>query len=324
MFTHLTEEITFKHIIRGGKCMNWNQLQYVITIADEKNITKAAKKLFISQPSLSLSLQSLEKETGVTLFHRSHGQMTLTYAGTLFYDWAISALHSQGQLKRKLGDIINDNRRLISIGLSPHRSLIILPAILEQFYKDYPECEIHIIEKPTYILKKLLENNEIDFMVDIPHSDTINYQNELLTEERIVLAVPRRFCQEAVFSENKQGPISLSSLSPYPFIMLSSEQVLGSMSRKMCESAAFNPDIRLTCENVETALTLARQQLGITFVPEIYAKQKKFSPDVSYFPVQQFHNTRPLYLVFHRNSYQHLPLLHLLSLFKKMVREMYQ
>ena len=50
--------------------MNWNQLQYVITIAEEKSITKAAQKLYISQPSLSLSIQALEKETGIPLFER--------------------------------------------------------------------------------------------------------------------------------------------------------------------------------------------------------------------------------------------------------------
>ena len=64
--------------------MNWNQLQYVITIAEEKSITKAAQKLYISQPSLSLSIQALEKETGIPLFERNRGEMKLTYAGSLF------------------------------------------------------------------------------------------------------------------------------------------------------------------------------------------------------------------------------------------------
>lgn len=304
--------------------MNWNQLQYVITVADEKNITKAAKKLFISQPSLSLSIQSLEKELGAALFQRTRGEMALTYAGSLFYDWAASTLHSQGQLQMKLSDITNENRRLIRMGLSPHRSLIMLPAILEQFYADYPECEIHIVEKPTYILKKLLENHEIDFMIDVPHPDTINFQSEQLTEERIVLAVPSRFCQKEDFPKDEQGSVALCDLVSYPFILLSSDQILGSMSRKMCESASFYPNIRLICENVETALTLAGRQLGITFVPEILAAQKKFVPAVSYFPVQQFHDTRPLCLIFHRNSYRHRPLMHLICLFKEMVREIYR
>ena len=102
--------------------MNWNQLQYVITIAEEKSITKAAQKLYISQPSLSLSIQALEKETGIPLFERNRGEMKLTYAGSLFYEWAISTLHSHTQLEWKLGDIVSGSRTLIRLGLSPHRS----------------------------------------------------------------------------------------------------------------------------------------------------------------------------------------------------------
>ena len=75
--------------------MNWNQLQYIVTTAQEKSITKAAGKLFISQPSLTLSIQNLEKELGVELFERSRGAMTLTYAGRLYYDWALNTLHSR-------------------------------------------------------------------------------------------------------------------------------------------------------------------------------------------------------------------------------------
>ena len=135
--------------------MNWNQLQYVITIAQEKNITRAARKLFISQPSLSLSIQSLEKETGVTLFERNHGEMVLTYAGKLFYEWAVSTLQSNHQLNIKLSDISEQKRQLIRIGISPHRSGIILPSVLEKFCLEFPSCEIHIFEKPTYLLKKL-------------------------------------------------------------------------------------------------------------------------------------------------------------------------
>lgn len=304
--------------------MNWNQLQYVITTAQEKSITKAARKLYISQPSLSLSIQALETEIGSRLFERNRGELTLTYAGTLFYQWAVSTLHSQHQLTVKLNDISSERRSLIHIGMSPHRSLLILPQILKCFYKDYPNCEIHLIEKPTYVLKKLLENNTIDVMIDVMHPDTVNYQSDLLSEEKIILAVPSSYLASGQFQCKEKEAISLSDMASYPFIMLSSEQILGSISRKMCESASFFPDIRLTCENVETALTLVSQQLGITFVPEILAKHSGQYPNVQYYPIRQFYDTRQLYLVYPKNRYQHVQLQHLLDLFRKMVPRLYQ
>lgn len=302
--------------------MNWNQLQYVIAIAEEKSITKAARKLFISQPSLSLSIQSLEKETGVALFARNHGEITLTYAGTLFYEWAVSTLHSQQQLTLKLNDISENTRHLIRFGISPHRSAIMLPPVLGEFYKTCPNCELQVVEKPTFILKELLENDQIDFIIDVANPDTVNYQNDLLAEEKIVLAVPADFAV-SIDSDGKRDSVSLSEMTSVPFIMLSADHIIGSMSRKICESAVFYPDIRMTCVNLETALTLVSRQLGAAFVPEIFAKQQRFYPDVRYYEVHHFHSPRQICLVYRKNLYQHTQIHTLLNLFREMVPQLY-
>lgn len=305
--------------------MNWNQLQYVITVAEEKNITKAAKKLFISQPSLSLSIQSLEKELNITLFERSHGSIALTYAGTLFYEWALSIVHSKNQLTVKLNDISNEKRSLIRLGISPHRSLLILPSVLKCFYQSFPNCEIQVTEKPTYILKDYIENNKIDFMIDVAHPDTINYQSDLLIREKIVLAVPSSWTAQPPFTHtaSTDSNISLSDLNFYPFIMLSTDHVIGNMSRKMCESACFLPNIRLSCETIETALSLVNEQLGITFSPEIFAKHPDRYPNIIYYPIRQFHNTRDICLIYPRSRYTHAQLFKLLTLFRNLVPKIY-
>ena len=317
--------------------MNWNQLQYVVTITKEKSITRAAGKLFISQPSLTLSIQSLEKELGVTLFDRSRGEVTLTYAGSLFYEWAVSTLQSHHQLHLKLNDISQKTRHLIRIGISPHRSSIILPDILEHFYGEFPNSEIHIEEKPTFVLKKLLENKELDLLIDVAHPDVINYQSDVLVKEEILLAIPDSFIQNGLFKEDVSplpaaskdcgigidGQATLQKLAAFPFIMLSEDHILGSMSRKMCDASAFHPDIRLVCTNVETALALADRQLGITFVPEIFARQKRFHPHVRYYSIHPFHHARQICLVYHKNLYQHTQLTALIRLFRERIPELY-
>lgn len=301
--------------------MNWNQLQYVITIAMEKNITRAAKKLYISQPSLTLSIKALEKELGVILFERNHGNISLTYGGKLFYEWALSTLHSNRQLTLKLNDISNQSRHLIRLGISPHRSNIILPDVLEHFYKEYPACELHVTEKPTYILKKMLENNSIDLIIDVAHPDTVNYQSDLLINESIMIAIPKTFISGYPSIESY---IDLKQLLELPFIMLSEDQILGSMSRKICESANFYPDIRMITSNIETALMLASRQIGITFVPEIFSVQKRFSSKIQYASIRDFHTQRQICLVYHKNLYQCKQLSALIRLFREMIPNMYQ
>lgn len=192
--------------------MNWNQLQYVITIAEEKSITKAAQKLYISQPSLSLSIQALEKETGTSLFERNRGEMKLTYAGSLFYEWAVSTLHSHTQLEWKLGDIVSGSRTLIRLGLSPHRSERLLAPVLERFYSMYENCDIQIIEQPTYILRQMLEEDKLDLILDISSPDTINFESELLVKESFVLAIPDSLCPFPIHHQ-KGGHLCHSSNS---------------------------------------------------------------------------------------------------------------
>ena len=152
--------------------MNWNQLQYIVTTAQEKSITKAAKKLFISQPSLTLSIQNLEKELGVELFERNRGSFTLTYAGQLYYDWALSTLHAKERLGDRLGDIREGHSHLIRLGISPHRSATLLPVILPRFYKKFPASEIFLEEKPAGLEVVLTGRNPSQKMMD--HADYIS------------------------------------------------------------------------------------------------------------------------------------------------------
>lgn len=311
--------------------MNWNQLHYVITIARERNITKAAQKLYISQPSLSMSLKKLEKELGTSLFERKNGELALTYAGELFYEWAESSLRSKQSLTDKLDDISNHLRHKIRIGLSPHRSAIMLPEILERFYAEAGNCDVQIIEEPTYALKGLLEQNELDLMIDVPHPDTLNYQSELLAEEHILLAVPNSLLAQvshAIFSSDSDVPykrrnIRLSSELSLPFILLTEKQVIGQMSRRIFETCSFYPETCITCSTVESALTLASRGLGATFIPEYFAGQKRFAENVTYFSIEHYHDTRKICLIYRKNQYQNKHLTLILNLFHEIVPTLY-
>lgn len=302
--------------------MNWNQLRYVISIVESGSITEASKKMYISQPSLSLSIQSLEKELGTKLFSRTTGRITLTYAGQVFYEWAIATLHSQKQLLDKVKGIAEQSCHLITIGISPHRTSLILPEILRAFYDTYPNSEINIIEQPTYILRKELEQGKIDIIIDVPHPDSINFRSEILTEEKIILAIPVHFLSKIAIETGNS--VSLRRLIDFPFIMLSSEHVIGAISRKICESDLFYPNSRLTCSNIESALKLADQQLGITFVPEIYKFRSANFTMTKFFEIANHNETRKIALIYPYSLYQHEQLKHLIELFRLHVPKLYR
>lgn len=304
--------------------MNWNQLEYILTVAEEKNITHAAERLHITQPSLSMSIKALEREFDVTLFERHQGELQLTYAGQLFCKWAQSTLCSYQAMSTKLHDIAHQRCHFFSLGISPHRSSILLPPILSQFYQQYPNCELQIVEHPTHILRQLLEERKLDIIIDIPHPDTINYENTLLVQERVILAIPVSFAQKLSPAILQTGQIFLSQLSQFPFILLPPNQVLGAISRKMCDAVSFFPNVRLTCISVERALALASEQLGITFVPEIFAHQHRFNDKIVYCTVNGFQSARELCLIHQKNLYQPQALQSLIQIFQTTVPAIYQ
>lgn len=300
--------------------MNWNQLRYVLTIAEEKSITRAAQRLYLTQPSLSLSLKALEEELGTPLFTRGPDGLEPTYAGSLFCAWAAETDISFGRLNDKLSDIASGRRQLLRLGVSPHRGNLLLPTILSAFYRQFPSCEVHTVELSTTLLRLQLDAKQLDFIVDVPSPDTVTYCNELLLNEPILLAVPRSFLPRI---QPQSGALELNALSGEPFILLPPEQMLGGICQKMCEQAGFLPDLRLQCSSVERALSLAAQQLGITFAPLIFAQRQFYGEELRYFHIARVETSRPLALVYPRSNYQSAPLKAMLELFRIQVPKLY-
>lgn len=311
--------------------MNWNQFQYVLTISKEKSITRAAQKLYISQPSLSLSLKSLEQELGIELFERKKGELIPTYAGKLFCDWASSVLYSRQQLSDKLADISQDLRHYLRIGISPHRSSIVLPDILEEFYREAGNCDIQIVEEPTYILRQLLEEGELDLIVDVPHPDALNYQSEVLAEEQILLAVPEKMVEEIPEDlvrfrkddKEEKAFIEISERLELPFILLTEKQVLGKIGRRILSDCGFLPKTTITCYNVETALIFVGRGMGAAFAPDVFSRPGFSASGTRFFFIEGYNETRKICLIYRKNQYQNKGLKLMQDIFRKHVPEKY-
>ena len=320
--------------------MTLNQLRYFKMTADTGNLRQAAEKLFISQPSLTLSIQNLEKELGVELFERSRGALSLTFAGQLFYDWALNTLHSREQLDARIGDIKEEGSHLIRLGISPHRSSILLPRILPRFYELFPYSEIFLEEKPTYQLRTMLEEEQLDLIIDVPHPDSLNYQNIVLAQEHLVLAVPEVYIKELPEitpeaqvvtmdpSKVTEEIVPMQYFGELPFFMLAEPQNLTALSRRIYESAGFLPQTRLVCRNIVTALGLVKSGLGIVIAPEIYSHPEYAQEGIRYFRIDPLMagqiDVRQICLVYRKSLYLHAGLKTLIDLFVELAPEVYR
>ena len=99
--------------------MDFRELTYITAVADEHSVTEAAKRLYISQPSLSYIISKAEQELGVKLFDRKTNPLTLTYAGEIYVERAREILRIRDNMRRELTDIGHGQKGRINIGFSP-------------------------------------------------------------------------------------------------------------------------------------------------------------------------------------------------------------
>lgn len=270
--------------------MNTNQLKYVVTIAEELNITKAAKRLFISQSSLSQAIKNIENELKIKLFETNVTPLKLTYAGEVYVAWAKKILTSQNDILEKLEEISTNSDIRIIVGVASHRSISILPQVINDFKKEFPHSFIVIKEYPTPILHKMLEKEELDLLLDVSNSNLVSYSSELLKEEEIYLDIPKDIKIE-------KDNINLADLKAFDFILLSKEQMLGKLARELCKKCKFEPKISVECRNIETSHELVKQGVGISFVPELYAKNNQDGL-TNFVKITPFLPTRPISAIF--------------------------
>ena len=305
--------------------MNWNQIQYIIVTAEEKNMTRAAKKLYISQPSLSISIKQLETELGKELFVRQNGQLELTYAGQLFYEWAKTVAASQRRLTERFAELCGGERELIRIGISPHRSTVVTPKLLNAIYERYPACEIHLVEKPTNELEILLDEDELDMIIDVPGSNSVTYHYEEITEEGMCLAVPESFLLQEPFSKLKEEEkeIALEKLGEYGFIMLPGQSYFGQVSRKNLEMAGIAPKVICECTLSETVRNLVEKQMGIALLPDSFLSVALVSPHIRYYRLKGNQFRRKIGVVYKNERYHSEIFLKVVDLVKQIFLEIY-
>lgn len=256
--------------------MTSRELLYVKTIADERSISQAAKKLFIAQPSLSQSLQRIEDNLGTQLFNRTTGKLTLTYAGERYYQVACQILKIYDDLETELSDINGLRTGRIHIGITNHLGTIILPKILPEFRRQCPFIEITIFEENTQNQENKLLSGELDF--SILHAPKQNpnplLKYEILGTDSFVLAVPQQhpLIEKAQLRDGYPYPVlDLRHLKHEAFIMLHKEQRIRHVTDSILQQVKITPNIILTVKNYETAQSLVGQGMGVTFLPQSYA-----------------------------------------------------
>jgi len=254
---------------------DWN-LQYVLTVAEERSISKAARKLYASQPALSLSIQKLEKELGVLLFDRTTLPLRLTYAGERFVATASQIVDLEAQLLREIEDINNCSKGRLVLGISRLRGKSVLPTVLPVYKERFPGIDIVLMEQTSSPLEELAISQKTDLTItNLPlRHNQLEYTPICMDE--ILVAVPDKylptqFDRRKYRSPNNTAPeVDLYPFKDSPFILLKPGMRIRQVSEGLFKDEDIKPNIILDSENIETLFELAVKGMGVTLIHQSF------------------------------------------------------
>ncbi|WGE79285.1 LysR family transcriptional regulator [Actinobacillus equuli] len=285
--------------------MEFRQFKYVLKVAEERNFSNAAKKLFISQPSLSQFIQKVEEEVGSPLFDRSVSPLKLTYVGELYVEKAKAIIDIQHQFEQKVDDILNVKRGRVTIGSTPFRSAYLLSRVLPLFSQQYPKIDIFLKEDSTRNLEEMVTHGYVDCAISLLPVNEKYFDYEILFEERMLLAIPpeHRIAQELGLKAGDHSfsqRVCLEQFKQSRFIKMNKNHKLHEMLIKQCELAGYVPEIALETESMTTAQALAGAGLGVALLPETLVSKNHFDKEPCY---GELDIRRTVVIIYRKNSY---------------------
>ncbi|MTH53463.1 LysR family transcriptional regulator [Bacillus mangrovi] len=242
--------------------MELRQLKYFVEAVKQKNFTRAAEKMLVSQPALSKMVKSLEDELGAPLIIRSHKGFALTDAGESVYRHAVRMMSVEEDLLSSVVDVQGLSKGTIRIGIPPIIGSLFFPKVLAAFHKKHPGVQIQIKE---YGAKKVAESvlaGEIEMGVAVLPVAEEHFIVHPLIDEKMVLLV------------NESHPLAdaeevhLSSLQHEDFIFYSEDFALYELVREYCINAGFEPNILFQSSQWDFMSEMAAAGLGVTILPE--------------------------------------------------------
>ena len=257
--------------------MNFASLEYFEMLARERNFTRAAEKLHITQQSLSSNIAKMERELGCQLIVR-HVPLDITYAGEVLLRYAEEFRETLLEMQQEFCDISQNQRGVLRIGVAYTRGRTILPDIILEFQKRYPLIRIDLIEDSNDVLHRKLLDGDVDLAIayfsDTPSGITLHD----FYHEELVMLVSRELFQR-LYGDEAEARLrafedgDYSALGDCPLILGGMDDLDGQIAQGIMKREKItHPHIVASSSNAETQLAMCIRGIGACFCPVILAR----------------------------------------------------
>ena len=280
--------------------------EYFLTVAAEHSFSRAAEKLYVSQPYLSQHIRHLEERFGVRLLDRSRTPLELTAAGRLYAHYLESLNRLDHKLLADFDALSSGREQTLRVGLSNWRAGALLPDIFPIFMERCPHVRPEFIESTTDELYRLAESGEIDFAVlnaspGAPEgitTETILYERILLVRHRKNAAALELLRQQAAGE-----PLDLHLLESERVLLMQPKIVIAERIRNFLDQQQLVLRNVAYCTNTMTALSLTARNCGFCFVNETGIRSAPERDALVFFDLATPDMIHPLCVVYSKSSY---------------------
>lgn len=273
------------------------QLEYFVAVAKASNFRKAAQKLEVSQPTLTLQIAAMEEEMGVQLFDRSRAGTLLTPAGRDLLPLARDILEHYDQLNH----IVDGRNRQLGgsfrLGVSPTLGQSVLPNLIAQLHKRYPDLQLHIREDVPKALEQGLEAGTYDIILTVlPVHTSDNKVRPLFTEPlRVVVPVDHPLA--------KKHKLHGRDLLQQGVLSIDETHHLHRQIMALCDKYGARLLRQYECNTLSSMRLMLLLGMGIAILPELFIRSElAHSQSVKVFPLEDEAPTRTHIAMWRRNS----------------------
>lgn len=251
--------------------MELRQLRYFSVLAETLNFHRAAERLNISQPPLTVAIRKLEAELGVPLFERGARGVRLTAAGRAALEPAREALAQAQRVKDAVTQGGKGELGRLRIGFVGSAISERLPKIISAYRERYPRVELQLEEATSAEIADAIEERKLDAgLVRLPIMRRAGLETQVIEHDHLVVAVGP---DHAVA---RRKSIALAELAELPFIIHGPISILHITIILACQKAGFTPRVAQEATQVQTILGLVQSGLGVGLVP---ARMARFAPE---------------------------------------------
>lgn len=294
-----------------------NYKEYIYAVYQEKSFSKAAKKLYVSQPWLSATIKKAEQELGLPLFDRSTNPVSLTEAGQYYIEKLEEITAVEEEIRAHFKQMRNVGRTELHIGSSMFFCTYVLPGLMREFRLLYPQITLTLTEGGSKTLLEKLLNGRLDFLLEAERPTDGRIHSIPWASEEIVLAVPAANPVNGKLKEygysfadflnraeagNRRPPAPLEAFAQENFLLLKEGNDIHQRSLQLCKNAGFTPNVSLYLAQMMTAYYLVLEGQGITFLRSSIPAHVSPTDKVVFYQLDDSLAVRSVYLSYTRQA----------------------